>query len=202
MNSIRLGGIFFSILTFWFAGGVAIVPSVCEAAPPKVAPPEPAIDKEQFANAKLEFEEAKVEDKHLIFEIGKTYKYKGSFQLADPDEDERYLTPERIKQTLGIMFVIDGEKSGYGPPPPERAAIDPIYVIITQTNKRPSKMHVDESNVLHFEGEAKVPRSAGEHQMRLYVISREPHARVFVLTRQVKVVEPKTVVEPKAPKGP
>ncbi len=96
------------------------------------------------------------------------------------------LATGEFQQTLNVKFIIDGEKSGYGPKPDGT----PAGEIITGSGAIDDP-RIDASNVLHFKGKVKAPRRSGEHEFRLTILPKGANKRVYILTRLVQVVEPK-----------
>lgn len=195
MYDLRMCVTILSLPAFWFAAIIAPLASGCDSGPPPaVAPETPApVDKEQFADAKLTFKGENVKDNRLILEKGKEYEYSGSFRLTQVDDEapefKEYV--ERIRETLRLMFIVDGEESGFKRSSSARSQTKAVREVIVGKEFVESS-RVDSSNVVHFEGRLNAPNKVGELELRLSILPRDAQESVYIITRPVEIVEPKT----------
>jgi hypothetical protein len=177
----------------WLITGVVLLSSVCNAAPPlAVAPKGTPVDKERFSKAKLTIKGEVVKKEHVILEKGKEYEYSGSFELTQVDDEAagHEVDVDRIQGLLGIMIVVDGEKSGYKLKPLDHPPATPFREVITGENGKVPNTRFESPNIIHFSGKLKAPTHIGEHELRIMTFPEKPKEVVYVLTRLIEVVEP------------
>jgi hypothetical protein len=193
MNRLRRGTAFPLEFAFFFIMLLVLPASGCDKGPRQVfAPKDTPVDKEQFSKAKLTFKDEVVKNGHVILEKGKEYEFSGSFELAQLDdeaaESEKFV--ERLRSSLGVLLVIDKEKSGYPAPSADQAHIKHAWVVDTYANRVPNT-RFESPNMIHFNGRLKAPNTIGEQELRITFVPEDAVLYVTILTRLVEVVEPK-----------